>query len=67
MSAGASGLRLKRCAPHSGQKDFSNPPSGCLHPRTTSAPATRRNAFPSTTACADEPDPVRPWQRVQWQ
>ena len=28
ICVGSSGLRLNRCAPHSRQKHFSNPPSG---------------------------------------
>ena len=62
-----SSLRLNRCEPHSEQKHFSKPPSGCRHPFTSSSPWSSRNVVPSIRACAELADPVRFWQRVQWQ
>jgi hypothetical protein len=50
----SSGLRLKRCAPHSRQKNFSSP-------------CSNRNVRPSIRACAEAARPVRRWQRVQGQ
>src|SRR5438477_2693219 len=64
---GSSGLRLKRCAPHSAQKHFSKPPSGWRQALTSSSPATSRNVRPSIRTCADAAVPVRRWHRVQWQ
>ena len=63
----SSGLRLNRCEPHSRQKHFSKPPSGCRHACTSSSPCSSRNVVPSIRACTELPDPVRFWQRVQWQ
>ena len=64
---GSSGSRLNRCAPQLRQKHFSNPPSGCRQHWTRSSPWSSRKVRPSIRACADEPDPARRWQRVQWQ
>ena len=48
------------------QNTFSRPPWG-VQPRNASAPCTTRTDPGSARAVAAAPDPVRRWQRVQWQ
>jgi hypothetical protein len=48
------------------QKIFAKPPSGS-QARRSSSPATTRSDPGATRADAEEPPPVRRWQRVQWQ
>ena len=64
---GSSGLRLNRCEPHTPQKHFSKPPSGWRQVRSACSPASSLKVRPSILACADTAEPVRRWQRVQWQ
>ncbi len=66
ICVGSSGLRLKRCAPHSRQKHLAKPSGGSQH-ATCSSPASSRKVRPSIRAYADIAPPVRRWQRVQWQ
>ena len=66
MKSGADGLRLNRADPQSPQKNFSAP-SGGAQERIRSSPDTTRKPSAFTRALADDPAPVRRWQRVQCQ
>jgi hypothetical protein len=59
-------MRLKSAEPHSPQKTFSRPPSGA-HARSAPPSYTIRTVPGSARAVAAAAEPVRRWQRVQWQ
>ncbi len=66
MSSGLAGLRLNTAEPHRPQNHFSKPPSGAQQ-RSCSSPSSSWKEPGSGRPLADEPVPVRRWQRVQWQ
>ncbi len=66
IRSGSSGCRLHNAPPQLEQKHFANPSSGCQH-CTSSSPWVIRNEPGATRAEHAAADPVRRWQRLQWQ
>ena len=62
-----SSLRLNRCEPHSEQKHFSKPPSGMPPALDELLALQEPERRPVDPRLRRAPDPVRFWQRVQWQ
>ena len=60
------GSWLNSALPQVPQKSFAKPCSGC-HVLTRSSPAVICSAPAGTRACAEAAEPVRRWQRGQWQ
>ena len=62
----SSGSQMKTPEPQSPQKTFPKPPSG-HQVRSRSSPLTIRIDPGGKRPVAPPPEPVRCWQRVQWQ